>query len=224
MTEKYISGKEASKILGVHTRTLYLWDAKGLIDTIRTPGNKRMYNVEKYLKENGGKKNNKEPVDIDEIDEDENKLNISYVRVSSIGQKDDLERQKALISELYPDHIMIEDIGSGVNLNKRGIRKIIRLAIAGKINEVVVAYKDRLARFGYELIEDLIKEYSDGKIIVIDKKDEREPEEELAFDVLQIMNVFVAKMNGLRKYKKKNKEEKADKNKTSKSIKKIKKI
>ena len=53
-----------------------------------------------------------------------------------------------------------------------------------------------------ELIEDLIKEYSQGKIIVINKKDDREPEEELAMDVLQIMNVFVAKMNGLRKYKK----------------------
>ena len=227
MAEKYISGKEASKILGIHTRTLYQWDEKGWIDTIRTPGNKRMYNVEKYLKENGKMNNNKEPVDIDEIDDDDDKLNISYVRVSSIGQKDDLERQKALISDLYPDHIMIEDIGSGVNLNKRGIRKIIRLAIAGKINEVVVAYKDRLARFGYELIEDLIKEYSNGKIIVIDKKDEREPEEELAFDVLQIMNVFVAKMNGLRKYKKnidrEEKEEKDkiyDKNKTFKNSKK----
>ena len=227
MAEKYISGKEASKILGVHTRTLYLWDAKGLIDTIRTPGNKRMYNVEKYLKENGIKNVNKDLIDIDDINEsDDEKLNISYVRVSSMGQKDDLERQKALISELYPDHIMIEDIGSGVNLNKRGIRKIIKLAIAGKINEVVVAYKDRLARFGYELIEDLIKEYSNGKIIVIDKKDEREPEEELAFDVLQIMNVFVAKMNGLRKYKKKEKkeEDKNDKIKTSKNTKKYKKI
>ena len=102
---------------------------------------------------------------------------------------------------------MIEDIGSGINLTKRGIRKIIRLAIAGRINEVVVAYKDRLARFGYELIEELIKEYSKGKIIIMNAKDDREPEEELAMDVLEIMNVFVAKKNGLRKYKKKKQEE-----------------
>lgn len=95
---------------------------------------------------------------------------------------------------------MIEDIDSGINLNKWGIRKIIKLAIA---------YKDRLVRFGYDLIEDLIKEYSGGKIIVVKEKDDLEPEEELAFDMLQIMNVFVAKMNGLRKYKKQ--EEKQEK-------------
>ena len=52
MTNNYISGKQASEKLGVHQRTLYLWDAKGLINVIRTPGGKRLYNVDKYLKEN----------------------------------------------------------------------------------------------------------------------------------------------------------------------------
>lgn len=68
-----------------------------------------------------------------------------------------------------------------------------------------MAYKDRLTRFGYELIDNFITEYSGGKIIIINEKDDIEPEEELAYDVLQIMNVFVAKMNGLRKYSKKQK-------------------
>ena len=94
---------------------------------------------------------------------------------------------------------MIQDIRSGVNLNRKRLRKIIRLGIEGKISELVVAYKDRLTRYGYKLIEDIIKEYSEGKIIIVNKKDNLEPEEELAFDVLQIMN-------GLRKYKKKIKE------------------
>ena len=202
MAEKYITGKEASEKLGVHQRTLYQWDKKGWIETIRTDGNKRLYNVEKYLNEK--KCNNEEECikNLDTIDETKGKLKLSYVRVSSQGQKDDLERQKKQMKELYPNHIMIEDIGSGVNLNKRGIRKIINLAIEGRIDELVIAYKDRLARFGYELIEDLISSYSKGKIIIINKKDDLKPEEELAFDVIQIMNVFTAKMNGLRKYKK----------------------
>ena len=63
--------------------------------------------------------------------------------------------------------------------------------------------KDRLARFGYELIEYIIKKYSNGKITIINEKKEIEPEEEMVKDVLQIMNVFVAKMNGRRKYNKK---------------------
>jgi len=132
---------------------------------------------------------------LDELDKKKGKLKLSYVRVSTLKQKEDLVRQKNLIREKYPKHIMIEDIGSGINLNKRGILKIIDLAIEGKIEELVIAYKDRLARYGYELIEHIIEKHSKGKIIIMDKKDKLEPEEELAYDVLQIMNVFVAKMN-----------------------------
>src|SRR3989338_838657 len=102
----------------------------------------------------------------------------------------------------YPNYIMIEDIGSGINFNRKGLRKIIKLAIEGSINKLVVAYKDRLTRFGFELIEDLIKEYSNGEIIIVNENEEKkEPKEELVEDVLQILNVYTAKMNGLRRYK-----------------------
>ena len=208
MNDKYLSGKDASEKLGVHQRTLYQWDQKGWIDTIRTDGNKRLYNVDKYLR-NKKCDNDEDCIkNLENIDKTKGKLKISYVRVSSQGQKDDLEQQKKQMKEHYPAHIMIEDIGSGVNLNKRGIRKIISLAIEGRVEELVIAYKDRLARFGYELIEDLITTYSQGKIIIINKKKELKAEEELAFDVIQIMNVFTAKMNGLRKYAKKEKQSK----------------
>jgi len=104
----------------------------------------------------------------------------------------------------YPSYEIIEDIGSGINFNRKGIRKIIKLGIEGKINKLVVAFKDRLTRFGFELIEDLIKEYSNGEIIIENEKEEKEPKEELVDDVLQILNVYTAKMNGLRKYNKLN--------------------
>ena len=206
---KFVGGKKASEIIGVHQRTLYLWDEKGLIETIRTVGGKRLYNVEKYLKENicieENKKNNTFCDNLDDLDKKKEKLNICYVRVSSNGQKDDLMRQKNQMIKLYPKHLIIEDIGSGLNLNKRGIKKIINLAIDGKINELVVAYKDRLTRFGFELIEELIQKYSNGKIIIVNQKEIIEPEEELVKDVMSILNVYVAKMNGLRKYNKVNK-------------------
>ena len=135
----------------------------------------------------------------------EDKLNIAYIRVSSQNQKDDLERQKQLMVHKYPNHIIIEDIGSGLNLNKRGIRKIIHLAIEGKVNELVVAHRDRLTRFGFELIEEIINKYSKGKIIILSEPEKLEPEEEIVKDIMSIMNVYVAKINGLRKYKKHNK-------------------
>lgn len=201
MTDKYLSGKEACQILGVHSRTLYNWDEKGKIDTIRTPGGKRLYNVDKYIKDQTTNKiyndNNEENV----VPE---KLKIIYTRVSSVSQKNNLEKQKLYMKKRYPGHLLIEDIGSGLNFNRRGLRKIIKYAINGQLEELVVAYKDRLARFGFELIEDLIKEYSNGRIIILHKNKDLEPEEELVKDMLQIMNIFTAKMNGLRKYNIKN--------------------
>ena len=193
MEQKYVSGKEASLLLGVHQRTLYLWEAKHKINTIRTPGGKRLYNVQKFLKERECDDDEECIKNIDKLDDKKGKLKISYVRVSSLAQKDDLERQKKSIKQKYPNHTMIEDIGSGINLNKRGIKKIIKLAIDGRIEEVVVAYKDRLARFGYDLIESLIKEYSNGKIIIVNKKDDLEPEEELAYDVFTNNEYFCGK-------------------------------
>ena len=202
---KFVGGKKASEIIGVHQRTLYLWEKKGLIETIRTVGGKRLYNVEKYIKNQECLENNNDINlcdNLDELDKKKEKLNICYVRVSSNGQKDDLKRQKEVMKKIYPTHILIEDIGSGLNLNKRGIKKIITLAIDGKINEVVVAYRDRLTRFGFELIEELIQKYSNGKIKILNEKELIEPEEELVKDVMSILNVYVAKMNGLRKYNK----------------------
>jgi len=201
---EFVGGKEASKILGVHQRTLYQWEKKGEIETIRTTGNKRLYNVKKYLAAKIKVSNICDNLDdLDNLDNKSDKLNICYVRVSSQNQKDDLERQKLLMKTKYPEYIIIEDIGSGLNLNKRGINKIIHLGIKGKINELVVAYKDRLTRFGFELIEEIITKYSEGKIIILNKSEEISQEEELVKDVMAIMNVYVAKMNGLRRYKNK---------------------
>jgi putative resolvase len=202
--QTYVGGKKACQILGVHQRTLYNWDEMGKIETIRTPGGKRLYNVTKFIGEK--ECNNTNCIeDHEELDKMEGKLNIGYARVSSRGQITDLEHQKDVIREKYPNHLIIDDIGSGINLNRRGLMKLIHLGIAGKINEIVVVHKDRLTRFGYELIENIINKYSQGTIKVIEKKSDKEPEEELVEDVLQLMNVFVARMNGLRKYKLKKK-------------------
>lgn len=212
MKDKFVKGNKASEILGIHQRTLYQWEEKGWIETKRTKGGMRMYNVDKYLYEEKKKNEDVQTSNCDEINElckNNKRLSINYVRVSSAGQKDNLERQENMITKEYPNNITIKDVGSGINMNRRGLRKIIDLAIEGKIEKVVVIHKDRLTRFGYDLIVDLIKKYSDGKVIVMDEKKDMEPEEELVKDVLQIMNVFVAKMNGMRKYKKKKSKSKA---------------
>ena len=196
--KEFVGGKEASNILGVHQRTLYQWEIKKKIETMRTPGGKRLYNINKFIANNNQYlKNNGLSNNTNNIE----KRNICYIRVSSINQSNDLERQREVMKKLYPKYEIIEDIGSGLNLNKRGIKRIIKMAIEGKINELVIAYKDRLTRFGYDLIENIIIEYSNGRIIILNKQKELKPEEELVLDVMALMNVYVAKMNGLRRYK-----------------------
>ncbi len=112
MNKKFVKGKKASEILGVHRRTLYQWDKKGKIETMRTPGGMRLYNVDKYLKDNCKMEDCSE--NVDELDNIDGKINLSYCRVSSTGQKEDLIRQQTMIKKYYPDHIMITDIGSGI--------------------------------------------------------------------------------------------------------------
>jgi predicted site-specific integrase-resolvase len=198
MTDKFVSTKIALAMLGISHLTLIKMADNKKIEIMKTEGGHRKYNIDKYIRDNKitikGEEKKAESPKIE-------KVNICYVRVSSIGQKDDLVRQRAFMKRKYPDYEIIEDIGSGINFNRKGLRRIISMAIAGKISKLIVAYKDRLTRFGYELIEDLIKEYSNGEIIIVnDQNDKKEPKEELVEDVLQILNVYTAKMNGLRKY------------------------
>jgi excisionase family DNA binding protein len=189
MNNKYVSRKEASEILGIHYHTVYALAERKEIETVKI-GKRQLYNVSKYLQKQ------KIPV------ENEIRKKICYCRVSSSKQKEDLQRQIEYMKKKYPSYEIISDIGSGLNMNREGLKKIIDSGIKGEIEILIVAYKDRLVRFGYELIERIIKEYSNGEIKIENNEEEKTPMEELTTDIVSIMNVYVAKMNGLRKYKK----------------------
>jgi excisionase family DNA binding protein len=189
MNNSYLTRKEATKLLGIHYHTLYKLAEKKEIETVKI-GSRQLYNVNKYLQ-------SKKIININQV-----RRKICYCRVSSSKQKEDLNRQIEQMTKKYPEYELIKDIGSGLNMNRDGLNKIIDYAIKGEIEILVIAYKDRLVRFGYEMIERLIKEYSDGIIRIENAKEEETPMIELSKDIVSIMNVYVAKMNGLRKYKK----------------------
>ena len=108
---QYVRRKEVLEVLKVHFQTLYRMEEKGLIDVKRTNGGHRLYNLEKYLRENNM------------VDEEENKINICYCRVSSKKQEKDLKRRIDLMKKKYPEHIIIKDIGSGLNMNRKELKK-----------------------------------------------------------------------------------------------------
>jgi excisionase family DNA binding protein len=182
--ETYLRPEEVSKILKVTTRTLENWTKKGTLKCIRTKGNHRRFLLSDII----SKIPNYKPT----------KRNICYCRVSTSSQKENLEKQLEYFKHKYPNHEIIKDIGSGINFKRKGFNSILDSAIKGDIEEIVVTHKDRLCRFGFELISRII-ESSNGKIVVLDKE-ETSPEKELVDDILSIITVFSSRLYGLRSH------------------------
>lgn len=190
----YKTTKEAKEALGVKEDALRRWADAGLFPSIRTPGGQRLYNIQQYIEH---KKNNFQSEQRIETE----KQRICYCRVSSNNQKDDLQRQVEYMSEKFPTHKIISDIGSGINFKRKGFRTMLELACKGFVEEIVVAYRDRMCRFAFELVE-WILQTNGVKLVVLHQNLESSGQSELAEDLLSIINVFNCRVNGKRKYKK----------------------
>ncbi|RKZ61746.1 MAG: IS607 family transposase [Candidatus Parabeggiatoa sp. nov. 2] len=113
---------------------------------------------------------------------------ICYCRVSSPKQRDDLARQVEFMRARYPEAEIVKNIVRYLNYKRKGLKSLLGRAMRGDKLEVVVAHKDRLARFGFELIEWVIQQNA-GKIVVL-KQTNLSPEQELTNDLLSILHVF----------------------------------
>ena len=185
---EYVSSQEACKLFQVSISTLRRWDNEGKIDTYRTAGKQRRYSTQLLTKTNNTTTN------------DVQKQKICYCRVSSIHQKNDLQRQKEYLKSKYPDYRIIQDIGSGINWKRSGLKTILELAMQKKLETVVVAHRDRLCRFAFELIQ-WILEKNEVKLVVLNESI-CSTEQELAEDLLSIIHVFSCKQMDKRRYKK----------------------
>jgi putative resolvase len=188
----FISAEKARRILGVTDNTLRKWEVEGKIETTRAPGKytHRKYNVKKFVE--GMKPAGEEgPTNI--------RRGIIYSRVSTRGQSENLKRQSEMLREKYPNYELIEDIGSGINFKRKGLRTILEFAFKNQLQEIVVTHKDRLCRFGFDLFEFVFTELSNAKIVVLDVR-ETSPNEELVEDILSVVTVFSAKINGRKRY------------------------
>jgi putative resolvase len=178
---KYYTSREAAKAIGVHPNTLRKMADSGKIEIIRISGQRR-YDVESYLGEHCKADT------------------VCYCRVSSHKQRDDLARQISYMQEKYPGAEIVKDIGSGLNFKRKGLKTLLERAMRGDKLKVVVAHRDRIARFGYELVRHVI-EFNGGELLVL-SEDNLSPETELTSDLLNIVHIFSCRMHGLRNYKK----------------------
>ena len=187
----YYSIHEFSKILGVSAQTLRNWDKNGKLHPHHTTASGYRYYSQEQLNE------------VLHIKPKNDRITIGYCRVSSQKQKDDLERQAEnvrtyLLAQGQPFEIIC-DIGSGINYKKKGLQELIKRISENKVEKVVILYKDRLLRFGFELVEYLALLHH-CEIEVIDNTEKTE-QQELVEDLVQIITVFSCKLQGKRAHR-----------------------
>jgi len=186
--EKLYTMKEASQMLGVNLRTLQRWDEEGKIHCVRTIGGKRRV-PESEIKRILGL-------------HEERKM-IGYARVSSNTQRDDLERQIEAINQYAKEHgwniEILKDIGSGLNEDRKNFQKLLKMVMNKEVSKVIVAYPDRLTRFGFKTLQQFFQNY--GTEIIVINQEEKEPKEELVEDLITIISHFAGKLYGMRSHK-----------------------
>ena len=184
---------EMAKRLNVSVKTLQRWDREGILVAKRTPTDRRYYTEDQYLEYIGSSTKSK-------------RKTIAYARVSSANQKDNLQNQIRFIQsyvnakgEILDD--VIEDIGSGLNYNRKRWNDLLLNQIPkGEIEKIYITYKDRFVRFGFDWFERFCNHYN-CEIVVINNPD-TSPQKELIDDLISIIHVFSCRIYGLRKYKK----------------------
>ena len=191
MNNRFVKIGEAAKLLGVSVQALRNWEMEGkIMPSHRTPGGQRMYDLAELLGVN-----------------DLSYPTIAYARVSSSDQKEDLERQHAVLEAFcnkngWKPTVIIRDLGSGMNYNKKGLLRLLELMVQGQMSRLVITHKDRLLRFGAEIVF-RICELKGIEVVIINKGEQPTFEEELTRDVMEIMTVFCAKLYGRRSHKSK---------------------
>ena len=175
---------EVCKILGIHPNTLRHWANTGKIKYVRQPNGNRLYDVDSFL--NQGTNNII-------------RSKIIYARVNSREQSEDLSNQIKLLRERYPDYELIEDIGSGLSSKRNGFNTLLERIIRGEIGEVIITHKDKLTRFGYNIINSIAM-HNNCKITVLDNSSPVSSSVELVPDIVSIINFFSVMIPGLKKY------------------------
>lgn len=194
----WIANKKACAFYEVSGNTLRRWADNNKIIYKRNPSNQRVYFIPD--------RNNERIKDI----KLSYKQNFIYCRVSSYKQKDDLDRQCMLLSNRYPDHKIIRDIGSGLNYKRKGLLSLLEQSSKGTVGQIIVSSKDRLCRFGFELLEWLFVQ-NNTELLVLEHNN-KSKEEEFTEDILAILQVFACRWNGKRRYTIKDKKDKIEVN------------
>jgi excisionase family DNA binding protein len=194
-SERLLRPKEVCKRLGISYSTLSRWVREGRIRAIRTAGGVFRVPESEVRRIVEGLPISKE-VRV-----------IIYARVSSSDQKSDLERQVQYLKQYcsskgYRVVDVLSDVASGLKTDRRGLLKLFDYVMNRQIDVVVVTYRDRLTRFGFEYLEYFFKQYG-VRVEVVFGEEPKDTYQELVEDLIEIVTSFAGKLYGLRSHKKK---------------------
>jgi predicted site-specific integrase-resolvase len=187
--------KQFSELINVSKQTLRNWDKEGKLIPVKLKSGHRRYTEEHFKIFNKSFKNNE-------------RLNIIYCRESTKQQLNSLNNQInkckdfCINNGIKVDKVISDNL-SALNYNRNGLKELLKLSIENKIENLIIYYKDRLVRFGFEMFEELSK-INNFKIIIIDNSEtDKSKESEFAEDLISIIHHFSMKIYGKRSYKKK---------------------
>ncbi len=194
MGERLLPPREACRRLGIHFVTLKRWIYSGKIRAVKTPTGRWMIPESEIERIIGGGEGVKEV------------RAVIYARVSSSDQKSDLERQVQYLTQYctvkgYRVVVILSDVASGLKANRRGLQKLFNYVVNKQVDVVVIAYEDRLTRFGFEYLEYFFKQYG-VRIEVVYGEEPKEAYQEFAEDLLAIVTSFAGRLYGMKSRKK----------------------
>jgi len=188
---------QASKILNIANTTLHIWCTKNIIKyTVLPNGHRRFSDIDLDQFINSGTKK----LEV-------KRKNILYCRVSTALQKENLERQKQRLQDFCASKgiqidLVLEDIASGMNFNRINFLKLIQLILTDQVENIIIEYKDRLLRFGFELIKHMCT-YMNTNIIILNESETLDYRKEITNDLIAIIHHFSMKLYGSRRGKQK---------------------
>jgi len=193
VSERLLRPKEVCEKLGVSYTTLRRWIESGYIRAIRTVGGKYRIPESEVRRLLEGR--------VKEV------RAVVYARVSSQDQKEDLERQIKYLLEYcaskgYKVVEVLTDIASGLKTDRKGLRRLFDLITSRQAEVVVVTYRDRLARFGFEYLEYFLNQFG-TRIEAVYGEEPKDAHRELVEDLIEIVTSFAGKLYGMRSHRKK---------------------
>lgn len=185
---------EAAEFLKRSVKTLQRWDRTKRLRANRTATGRRWYEKEQLLQYLG----------IHSILIPYRRT-VAYCRVSSQAQKPDLRNQRNIVASFCSARGLanvefVEEIGGGLNFRRKKFLKLVDEIVSGEVGLLVIAHKDRLARFGFDLLVHLCDQH-DCELLVIDNE-KVSPEQEMVRDLMAIVHCFSSRLYGLRNYRK----------------------